>query len=392
MTSEPSDPGGVRHYLTAFGTRPEIIKLAPVIAELRARGNPVTVVNTGQHRDESMNRGFARDLDIDVDVDFGNPPADTALPGWILNGAIEVVNSRRPDAVLLLGDTLTVPLFALAARMAGVPVIHLEAGMRSLNEHSIEEVDRKMMVGAASIHFAPTVLSANFLVREGVPADRVFTVGNSITDALLAFGPARVPVEQRHGLLLTAHRASNVDSMDRLRRIVDLAIRLTDLGEVTFPVHPRTMLRLRESGLDSRLVDVPGLTLLGPIDYSAMLERVASARLVVTDSGGVQEECSWYGIPVVVLRRTTPRWEGVRDGAVHLRGIDSDAELDDVLTTARRLCDREEQHRISVIPCPYGDGHVCERIADVLARPETTDLLTLHEHAVDLDELPWGQP
>ncbi|MDO8309612.1 MAG: UDP-N-acetylglucosamine 2-epimerase (non-hydrolyzing) [Actinomycetota bacterium] len=383
---------GRRHYLTAFGTRPEIIKLAPLVAELRSRGNPITVVNTGQHHDDSMNSDFTRDLGMRVDVDLAPAPSPDTFPGHVLNQAIGVIAARGPDAVLLLGDTLTVPLFALAARRAGVPAIHLEAGMRSLNGRSLEEVNRKMAAAAASIHFAPTALSAAFLVGESVAPERIFTVGNTVTDALRLVGPPRVPVEQRMGVLLTAHRASNVDSPERLGRIVDLALRLAELGPVTFPVHPRTAMRLREFDLAARLEGIDDLTPTGPLDYAPMLHALAETALVVTDSGGIQEECSWYGVPAIVLRRSTPRWEGVRDRTVFLCGIDTDDEVRAARGLAARLLKPDERSRIDSVTCPYGDGWVSRRIADVLASPDAERLLALTEDPVDLAALPWPPP
>lgn len=382
----------LRHYLTAFGTRPEIIKLAPVVAELRTRGNRVTVVNTGQHSDARMNADFCRDLGMHVDVALTPVGTPDEAPGQILTGAIAEVASSRPDALVLLGDTITVPLFAIAARRAGLPLIHLEAGLRSRNGRSLEEVNRRMAAVAASISIAPTPLAAHFLLAEGIPLGRVFTLGNTITDALRIFGPPRVPVDERRGVLVTAHRASNVDSPERLTRIVDLIVGLTALGPVTFPVHPRTASRLHETGLQARLDVVPDLVLLDPVGYPRMLDLLSGSRLVVTDSGGVQEECSWYGVPAVVLRRSTPRWEGVRDGAVVLAGIDSDEEIHAILETAARLWTDGEQDRVAALDCPYGDGHVAARIADLLGSSAASALLRLTEETVDPDSLPWEGP
>jgi UDP-N-acetylglucosamine 2-epimerase (non-hydrolysing) len=384
-----SERSGLRHYLTVFGTRPEVIKLAPLIGALRERGNRVTVANTGQHRAASMNAAFTRDLGLKVDVEFSAPGSADGIPAATLDQTIVLLEEAHPDAVIVLGDTITVPLVALAARRTGVPVIHVEAGLRSRNGRSIEEVNRRMAAAAASIHIAPTPLAREFLLHEGTPDDRILVAGNTITDALRLFGPPVVALSSRSGILATAHRASNVDAPERLERIVDLLDRLAGIEAVTFPVHPRTRARLIEFGLMGRLERIRGVTLTPPLEYADMLNRLSSARVVVTDSGGVQEECAWFGVPAIVLRRSTPRWEGVRSGAVSLFGIDSDQEVAAAVRQAVVLSEVAEQRRIAALPCPYGDGHVSERIADFLESSSAARLLELREDAVALEDLPW---
>ncbi|MBS2551901.1 UDP-N-acetylglucosamine 2-epimerase, partial [Catenulispora sp. NL8] len=232
-----------------FGTRPEIVKLAPVVRELRQRGWPTRLVFTGQHHDPALGEEFLRSLDMGPDSRWLLPSDPAATLGALLEHAVEEVTTSTPDAVLLLGDTMTVPVFCLAARRACVPVVHLEAGLRSFNETSMEEVNRRIAAATASLHLAPTALAARFLAAEGVDAARIRVVGNTVVDVVRESRVGRVPVESRAGVLVTAHRASTVDSPERLATLVELLVRLAGLaasdaafGPVLFPAHPRTCL------------------------------------------------------------------------------------------------------------------------------------------------------
>ncbi|MET0420945.1 MAG: UDP-N-acetylglucosamine 2-epimerase (non-hydrolyzing), partial [Acidimicrobiia bacterium] len=346
--------------LVAFGTRPEIVKLAPVVSALRRRGHEVRVIATGQHADPRLADDFIADLGLVPDVQWSLPTDEAARVGALLTAAYEEVGETRPDAVVLLGDTHTVPLFALAARRFAVPVVHVEAGLRSFNPRSLEESHRRVAAALASIHFAPTELAARFLESEGVDPRRVIVVGNPVTDTLARVGPPRRAPGERAGVLFTAHRATNVDSdagLDAVgRAILGLA---EEIGVVTFPVHPRTEARLRVTGWRGVLEATDNVILTEPLRYGAMLSAIASADVVVTDSGGLQEEASWFGVPVVVLRRSTPRWEGVLQGTTVLTGLDPARAVD----AARTFCTPAEQARVYAVPCPYGDGRVGDRVA-----------------------------
>ena len=189
--------------------------------------------------------------------------------------------------------------------------------MRSLNPTSIEEVNRRVVAACASLHLAPTEVAEQFLLEEGIDRDRVRVVGNPVIDVLKGLGIGRRPIEERDGVLVTASSATNADVPARLEALVTIVCDLAaHHGPVTFPLHPCIQARLEETGLRSRL-DAEAVRIVPPLRYQAMLELVVSSRLVVTDSGELQEEASWFGIPVVVLRRSTPRWEGVAFGADH---------------------------------------------------------------------------
>jgi len=362
--------------LVPFGTRPEIVKLAPVVVELVRRGLEVRTVATGQHHDPGLTDVFYQALGMQPDARWTVQGDEGERVGQILTRAYQEIADRRPDLVLLLGDTYTVPLFSLAARRYGVPLAHLEAGLRSFNDTSMEEVNRRVAAATASLHLAPTELAASFLRSEGVADRRIRVVGNPVIDALRLLAVGRCPIDQRVGVLLTAHRPTNVDDPERLNALVELTTRLArELGPVTFPVHPRTRSRLEASGLLETLRREPRVRLADPVPYREMLALVASAQVVVTDSGGLQEEASWLGVPVVVLRVSTPRWEGMHAGTSVLTGMDASAAVE----AARRFCEPDEQVRVAEAPCPYGDGFTASRVADILAEPETADLLRLEE-------------
>jgi UDP-N-acetylglucosamine 2-epimerase (non-hydrolysing) len=204
----------------------------------------------------------------------------------------------------------------------------------------------------------------------------VHVVGNPITDVLLRVAPPPLPVADRTGVLVTAHRATNVDDPERLARLAALVTRLAgEVGPVRFPVHPRTRARLADAGLLDGLASSSDVSLEEPLRYPEMLTAVAGARVVVTDSGGLQEEASWFGVPVVVLRTTTPRWEGVVAGSARLVGLDVEAAL----RAAGELSTVDEQARVAALPCPYGDGHVGPRTVTTVHDAAARGVLALTE-------------
>ena len=364
-----------RRWLVPFGTRPEIVKLAPIVGAMRDANISVHTLATGQQDDPRLADEFFAELDLEPEQRWELPAGESARVGALLTNAYDTLAGGEYDAVLLVGDTHTVPMFALAARRFSLPVVHVEAGLRSFNPRSVEEGNRRVVAGLAAMHCAPTALAARMLAAEGVPESRIFVVGNPVTDSLRRIGPSPRPVAERAGAVVTVHRATNVDDPGRLRELVDLVCELArETGFVRFPVHPRTRDRLARAGITD-LERAPGVSLEAPLGYRDMLAAVASAAVVVTDSGGLQEEAAWYGVPVVVLRNTTPRWESVLAGTAAVVGVDRERALEAV----RRFCDPAEQARIAGVPCPYGDGHVGARVAGLIADPAVATLLTVEE-------------
>jgi len=378
-----------RHVLVPFGTRPEVVKLAPVVTALRGAGHRVTAVDTGQHTDPALSTELQATLGLAPTRRYTLPTEGPARIGALHADAATALADFVPDLVLALGDTNTVPAYALAARAAGRPFAHVEAGLRSLNDRSVEEVNRRAAGAVAQLHFAPTSRAAAFLRCEGVPSARIFVVGNPVIDTLVARRVRPTPVGDRVGVLVTAHRPTNVDDPVRLRRLVTVLRDLADqIGPVTFPVHPRTAARLAAAELTSAL-DHPGITLTGPVDYPRMLAALGSARLAVTDSGGIQEEAAYLGVPVVVLRGSTPRWEGVEAGTTTLAGLATDDAATAVLAAASKHTSQAEQARAAALPCPYGDGTTGAQIAGILADDRTDALLALDEPDFTDGRLPW---
>ena len=310
---------------------------------------------------------FLNGVDPDEVWNLADQPGDRLAAMTAMAAA--TIDRIQPSATLVLGDTHTVPIFAMASRRALVPVIHVEAGLRSLNPQSIEEVNRKVASSVASLHFAPTADAATFLLAEGVEPARIHVVGNTAIDALASSGLDRVSSELRSGVLLTAHRPTNVDGQ-RLYELVDSIVAVhCSIGHVTFPVHPRTRHRLESTGLLATL-EAAGICIEDPLGHHDLLGLLRTSSLVITDSGGLQEEAAYFGVPAVVLRRSTPRWEGIRAGISTL----SSTEKPDVIAAARRLLADQRQ-----APDVYGVGDASTAIADVLTHPTTEKLLSLDE-------------
>jgi UDP-N-acetylglucosamine 2-epimerase (non-hydrolysing) len=365
--------------LVPFGTRPEIVKLAPVVEAMREADDDVVAVATGQHDDPLLSDAFFADLSLEPDVRHTLPAGEAGRIGALVSHAYEDLADASFDVVVALGDTNTVPAYALAARRFGVPVAHLEAGLRSFNPRSLEELNRRVGAAAASLQLAPTDLAKRFLLDEGIAPERIEVVGNPITDVLRRLAPPRHEPATRHGIVVTAHRATNVDVPERLARLVELVRRLaTEFAPVRFPLHPRTRARLEAAGALAELQGTDGLVLEPPLRFAEMLEAIARARMVVTDSGGLQEEASWFGVPVLVLRTTTPRWEGVVAGTTALVGL----EVELALAMARELASDAAQARAWNLACPYGDGHVGPRVARALHEAHAGGLLGLIEPAL----------
>jgi UDP-N-acetylglucosamine 2-epimerase (non-hydrolysing) len=362
--------------LVPVGTRPEIVKLAGVVRRVRAHGHEVRVVATGQHFDASLTDAFFEGLGLVPDERWTLPSGEAERVGEILSRAFTEMATTQPDLVLVLGDTYTVPLFCLAARRHQIPVAHLEAGLRSFNQTSMEEVNRKVAAATAAVHLAPTSLAARFLRDEGVSESRIFVVGNPVIDALVELGISSSPLEERSGILLTAHRPTNVDDPVRMAALVEIIEHLVSrYDKVTFPLHPRTRARLIDFELLGRLEATQGVVLSEPLAYEPLLEHMRCSKVVVTDSGGIQEEAAFLGVPTVVLRSSTPRWEGVIAGIAQLAGL----EVDEVLAAVTSFMTPEEQTKVAATPCPYGDGTTGEQVASLLDDPGLAPLLEIAE-------------
>jgi UDP-N-acetylglucosamine 2-epimerase (non-hydrolysing) len=374
--------------MVCFGTRPEVVKLAPVIEALEAReGVRLTTVTTGQHRemlDQTLGT-FGLEPDIDLAVLRTGLDLPELTAGAIADLGVTVA-TEQPDAMIVQGDTTTAFCAALAAYYADVPVGHVEAGLRTQDLRSPfpEEANRRMVSVLARWHWCATERNAEALRREGVDPRTPTVTGNPVIDALLSVARRPLPPELAIALppkraarriLVTMHRRETLGEDQRAlcRMLAGLAER-PDV-EIVFPVHLNP--RVRDSAW-AELAGREGVLLTEPLDYQSFVHVLKGSDLVVTDSGGVQEEAPVFGVPVVVMRDATERVEGIEAGVVRLAGT----HPDDVRAEIVALLDDPEQYAAMAGACnPYGDGHAAERIVDELLRDlDVTpgDTLTAH--------------
>ncbi len=368
------------NILVAMGTRPEAIKLFPVIHALKREPNfDVTVCVTAQHREMLDQVLSIADIEPDVDLDLMRP--NQSLPqitSRILNGIDDVLKETKPDRVLVQGDTTTAMAAALSAYYHKIPVDHVEAGLRSGDIYSPfpEEVNRKVVGSLASWHFAPTARAADALIRENVSPDRVIVTGNTVIDALLetekrigSFKDVKraidnelpAPGENRRIVLVTAHRRENFEGgMDRIASAISKLAENEDVL-IVYPVHPNPNVR---ELMHQTLGGHANIRLLPPLEYVPFVYLLSRCDFVLTDSGGVQEEAPALGKPVLVMRDTTERPEGIDAGTARLVGTDSHRIYNEAM---RLLHDRSHYEKMSRAHNPFGDGHASERILDVLA-------------------------
>ena len=361
-----------RNILAVVGTRPEAIKMAPLVLALRAEPwAEVTLLATAQHRQMLDQVLDAFGLRPDIDMDLMRPNQSLTLLGSrILAGMEEVFCARRYDAALVQGDTTTVMSVALAAFHHGVPVGHVEAGLRTGNLHNPfpEEMNRVVTGRLSRWHFAPTAGARANLLREHCADGSVHVTGNTVIDALLQVsrhaGDIGVPLPSGKRLVLvTAHRRENFG--EPLRDICEAVRTIAESHDdvhVLFPVHPNPNVSAIANEL---LGGHSAITLCAPLDYVPFVAAMQRATLILSDSGGVQEEAPALGKPVLVLRRETERPEAVAEGVVRLVGTERAA----IVASARELLgDPAAYARMARGVSPYGDGRAAERIVGILRR------------------------
>ncbi|HET6314123.1 MAG TPA: UDP-N-acetylglucosamine 2-epimerase (non-hydrolyzing) [Chloroflexia bacterium] len=347
--------------LSVVGARPQFIKAAPVSRAMTRAGIEEVLLHTGQHYDPAMSEVFFAELDIpaprhNLGVGSGSHAGQTAA---MLVGIEAVLLDERPDYLLVYGDTNSTLAGALAAAKLGVPVAHVEAGLRSYNRDMPEEINRVVADSLSSLLFCPTGVAAANLEREGITRG-VFVVGDVMYDAILDSIPraegiapsllSKLGVESGSYLLATVHRASNTDDSANLANIVRA---LSDSAEpVVFPAHPRTARALQQAGITPG----PNVRQIGPVSYLEMLALEKHARKVLTDSGGVQKEAMWLSVPCITMRSETEWVETVELGWNTLTGTDP----------ARILAAIHAPRLHSTPPDVYGDGHAAENIVNVL--------------------------
>jgi UDP-N-acetylglucosamine 2-epimerase (non-hydrolysing) len=356
-----------RTVLNIVGARPNFMKIGPVIAGLKAAGLKAPLLHTGQHYDAAMNDRIFEDLglphpDVNLEVGSGTHAVQTAE---IMRRFEPVLDEMKPDAVLVVGDVNSTIACALVAAKKGVKVVHVEAGLRSYDRAMPEEINRVLTDQISDFLFTTEREAEDNLKREGIDPARVFFVGNVMIDTLLANVARAVPAETTLGGgiseygLVTLHRPSNVDDPAMLARLAECLIKMAARLPMVFPAHPRTLARLEAAGLKSAL-EAAGIRLLPPQGYLEILGLMRSAKLVVTDSGGLQEETTALGVPCLTVRENTERPITISQGTNTLVGTDAAAIMaafEDVLATGGKA---------GRIP-ELWDGKAGERIGTVLA-------------------------
>ncbi len=355
------------------GTRPEIIKMSPVIRELQKRGIPHYVLHTGQHYSYNMDKLFFEDLELpqpDYKLDIGeNGQTQGAQTGEMIKAMEKIFTDDRPDVVLVEGDTNTVLAGAISASKLHIKVGHVEAGLRSWDRNMPEELNRIMTDHISDYLFAPTEPSRENLLREGIESDKIFVTGNTIVDAVyqnLEIARRKSKIFEELGLehgeymVITAHRQENVDDPERLANIVEILNSLE--YPAVFPMHPRTKKRLAEQGYR---IDNPNVRIIEPLGYLDFLLLLSGARLVLTDSGGLQEETNILHVPCFTLRDNTERPETVTAGSNIIVGVGPDVVLRKVKELMENKVLEDKMRGAEVV---FGDGDASGKMIEILKK------------------------
>ncbi len=364
---------------TILGTRPEIIKMAPIIAEINKRGISQIVLHTGQHYDKEMSDTFFKDLEIptpDYNIHVGSG-SHAKQTGLMMKGIEEILLEEKPDIVLVQGDTNAVLAGALVCAKLHIAVGHVEAGLRSYDVTMPEEINRMAADVCSLMYFIPTYDSAINLLSEGISRKNMFVTGNTVVDACfrhLEIAEKRgfeeeslrdLDIENMDNILtLTMHRAENVDVKERVTSIIEA---LKDLSEmnIIFPIHPRTKNTLKNFGLFDELNNLDHVHIVKPIGYLDFLLLTSKSTLILTDSGGLQEEAITLNVPALTLRYNTERPETVTAGGNILVGSDKKA----ILENARKiLTDEEFAQRMKDAQNPYGQGNAAQKTVDAIEK------------------------
>lgn len=359
------------------GARPNFMKIAPLVAAGKQRPAEfrLTVVHTGQHYDDTMSSSFFRDLnlpapDVYLGVGSGSHAAQTAA---VMKAFEPVVLKERPDWVVVVGDVNSTLACALVCAKLNIKVAHVEAGLRSRDRSMPEEINRVLTDQIADLLLTPSKDADDNLRAEGIPASRIRFVGNIMIDSLRAqIDRARAStilstlnLQEREYAVLTLHRPSNVDEQDAFVRILEALERLANRLPIVFPAHPRTRKMIDELGLRSRVEATRSLAVIEPVGYLDFLRLMSSARLVLTDSGGIQEETTVLGIPCITLRENTERPITVEMGTNTIAGTDTN----EIIAAAERALNQPANNSAHRVP-ELWDGRTADRILAALA--ETT--------------------
>jgi len=358
--------------LSIFGTRPEAIKMAPVVKELERHNDEIesVVCVTAQHREMLDQVLELFEIKPDIDLDLMEPNQTlSSLTARAMQSLTDVIGQIKPDIVLLQGDTATAMIAALASFYQQRPVGHVEAGLRTYDRYSPfpEEINRRLISALATFNFAPTQTAVDALTAEGFRKESIFLTGNTVIDALLMTVRNDCDLgmdflnPDRKLILVTAHRRESFGKPFRnlCNGLKEIVVRNQQV-EVVYPVHLNPNVR---GVVYEILSEQERFHLIEPLEYKKFVHLMNRSYIVLTDSGGIQEEAPALGKPVLVLREKTERPEAVESGTAKLVGTNAQAI---VRETEKLLCDEKEYHRMAKAVSPYGDGHSAERIVEVL--------------------------
>ena len=371
-----------------LGTRPEIIKMAPIIDEIVNRDIELCLIHTGQHYDKEMSDNFFKDLEIpapdyNIHVGSGSHGKQTGL---MMKGIEEVLMDEKPDIVLVQGDTNAVLAGALVASKLHIAVGHVEAGLRSFDMTMPEEINRRVCDVTSSMYFIPTEESAINLLAEGYSRKNLIITGNTVVDACFRHleiakkrgfeeeSLADLDIDNMDNILtLTMHRAENVDDKTRVTNIISALKELSDMN-IIFPIHPRTKKTLQDFGLFDELNNLDHIHIIKPIGYLDFLQLTSKSTLILTDSGGLQEEAITLDVPALTLRYNTERPETVTAGGNILVGSDKDVILENA---NKILNDDEFAQKMKDAVNPYGQGGAAEKTVDAIQEFYDNGLLNI---------------
>jgi len=353
-----------------LGTRPEIIKMAPIIKELEKQKNDYSIIHTGQHYSYEMDRIFFDELELhqpeyNLDVGSGTHGAQT---GKMLEGIEATLLKDRPNIILVQGDTNTVMAGALAAVKLGIKVGHVEAGLRSFDRSMPEEINRVITDHISDLLFPPTQRGKENLLKEGIAENKIFVTGNTIVDAVyqnLEISKRKkntlkgMGLNKKDYILVTIHRQENVDNKERFKGILQGLAEISHNSDIkiVYPIHPRTKKMIDILQLHDEIHSIKNLIVCEPLGFLEFLQLEENAKLIATDSGGIQEEACILGVPCITLRENTERPETIEVGANMLAGTDPFR----IAEAAKEMMTRKASWK-----SPFGDGNSGQRIIEII--------------------------
>jgi len=353
-----------------FGTRPEIIKISPLINECLQTNTPFITIHTGQHYSENMDQVFWQNLALppvtyNLQVGSGTHGAQTAR---MLEGIEKLLIKEKPRLVIVQGDTNSVLAGSIAAAKLDIPIAHVEAGLRSYDRKMPEEINRVIAGTIASMHFVPTSQARENLLKEGINNSQIYLTGNTIVDALyrnrqLAKNKSKIlstlQLKKNSYMLVTVHRPENSDSQKNMKNIILALATITNTHktQLIWPIHPRTKKQVEMFGLEPMMMKINNLTIIDPVGFFDMIQLLTHSQLVITDSGGIQEEACILGIPCVTLRKNTERPESVSVGANILAG----STTPKIVSAVSKMLSKHQTWQN-----PFGDGTAAQKIMDAI--------------------------